>query len=70
MIEEIEVIGQMSLFDPDTWYGKMYREPLVQTKERTLESSLKKQRKSQTKTPLFLDLRGGVEVVTFRVHLG
>ena len=59
MIEEIEVIGQMSLFDPDTWYGKMYREPLVQTKERTLESSLKKQRKSQTKTPLFLDLRGG-----------
>lgn len=51
--------GQMSLFDLDTWCGKMLQEHSVATKERISEPSLKKPQKSQTKTPLFLDLRGG-----------
>ena len=54
--------GQISIFDwlsPDTWSGKTYQEPSVQTKEKISDASSKKQRKSQIKTPLFLDLRGG-----------
>ena len=47
----------MSLFDLDTWCGKTYQEPSAQTKEKTSGVSLKKQRGSQIKTPLFLDLR-------------
>ena len=54
--------GQMSIFDifsQDTWSGRTSQEPSVQTKERTSKQSLKKQRKSAIKMPLFLDLRGG-----------
>ena len=57
-----EVEGQLSIFDifsPDIWSGKTCQEPLVQTKEKISDASLKKQRKSQMKLPLFLDLRGG-----------
>lgn len=50
---------QTSLFDPDGWFGKMSPEPSVATKVKISESSSKKQRGSQIKTPLFLDLRGG-----------
>ena len=52
--------GQMSIFDllsPDTWSGKTSQEPSVQTKEKTLDVSLKKRRGSSVKMPLFLDLR-------------
>ena len=56
--------GQMTIFDilsPDGWYGKTCREPLVREPQRavTSDASLKKPQKSQIKTPLFLDLRGG-----------
>ena len=57
-----EVEGQLSIFEifsPDIWSGKMSQEPLAQTKERTSDAYLKKQRKSSVKMPLFLDLRGG-----------
>lgn len=60
MTKEIE--GQMSIFDfldPDIWSGKMSPEHSVPTREKTSEPPLKKRRKSQTKMPLFLDLRGG-----------
>ena len=53
--------GQMSIFDllsPDTWSGKTCPEPSVQTKAKTSAASLKKQRGSSVKMPLFLDLRG------------
>ena len=49
--------GQVSWFDQDTWFGKTYLEPLAPTEEKTSESSLKKSAKSQTRLPLFLDLR-------------
>ena len=57
MTEQLE--GQESLFDLDTWSGKMYQEPSVVTEEKTSESSSKKQQGSPTVVPLFLDLRGG-----------
>ena len=59
MIEE-QIKGQMSIFDLDIWSGKMSPEPSVPTKAKTSAPSLKKQRVSQIRTPLFLDLRGGV----------
>ena len=43
----------------DIWYGKTSPELSPVTRERTSESSSKKQRGSSIKTPLFLDLRGG-----------
>ena len=49
--------GQMSIFDQDTWCGKMSPEPSVPTKEKTSASSLKNSQKSKTTMPLFLDLR-------------
>jgi len=49
--------GQMSIFDLGIWYGKTSKEPLVPTKERILEQSLRKQQKLSVKMPLFLDLR-------------
>jgi hypothetical protein len=52
-----ETAEQVSIFDQDTWFGRTSPEPSVATKEKTSESSLKKQPKSQTKMPLFLDLR-------------
>ena len=51
----------MSIFDmfsQDTWFGRMYQEHLVQTKEKTSEQLSKKPQKSRIKMPLFLDLRG------------
>lgn len=49
--------GQMSLFGPDSWSGKMSPERSVPTKEKTLGSSSKKRQGSKTRMPLFLDLR-------------
>ena len=54
-----EMDGQVSMFDLDTQYTKMSLEHSVATKERTSASSSKKPQKSQTKMPLFLDLRTG-----------
>ena len=56
-----QIPGQMSMFDQDTWYGRMFREHSAVTKEMTSDVSLKKQPKSQTKMPQFLDLRGALE---------
>ena len=54
---------QLSITDlyPDSWCGKMYPEPCpAETqKEKTSGSSLKKQRGSSSRMPLFLDLRSG-----------
>lgn len=47
----------MEQFTLDLWCGKTSQEPCPATKEKTSESSLKKPRKSQSQTPLFLDLR-------------
>lgn len=41
---------QESLFGPDSWYGKTYREPSAQTKETTSAPSSKKQSGSQSRT--------------------
>lgn len=49
--------GQMSLFDLDTWSGRTCREHSAATAAKTSESSSKRQPKSQTRMPLFLDLR-------------
>ena len=46
-------------YTQDSLFGKMSPEPSAATKEKTSESSLKKQPRSQTKMPLFLDLRTG-----------
>ena len=53
--------GQLSIedvFGPGLWSGRMSPEPSVQTVEKTSAPSLKKRQKSQTKMPLFLDMRG------------
>ena len=59
MTEALE--GQMNLFDLDTWSGKTYREPYRQEnrKEKTSGSSSKKRQGSNSRMPLYLDLRGG-----------
>ena len=60
VFDNYECEGQMTIFDVfprDTLSTKMSQGPSVQTKERTSDVSLKKLRKLQTKTPLFLDLR-------------
>ena len=51
----------MSFADLDTWFGKMFPEPChpEAQKEKTSGSFLKKQRGSQNRLPLFLDLRSG-----------
>lgn len=49
--------GQMSLFDLDTWSGRMSAEHSAVTAEKTSEPSLKKLRGWSPKMPLFLDLR-------------
>ena len=54
---KVEIEGQMSIFDLDLWSGKMCAERSAVTTEKISEPSLKKQRGSQIKTPLFLDLR-------------
>ena len=52
-----EVEGQMSIFDLGIWSGKTSQEPCRQTEERISESSSKRRQESQTRMPLFLDLR-------------
>ena len=54
---KVEIEGQMSIFNLDLWSGKMCVERSAVTTEKISEPSLKKQRGSQIKTPLFLDLR-------------
>ena len=43
----------------DTYYGKMCQEPFHQTKEKTLDASLKKLQELKIPQLNFLDLRGG-----------
>ena len=52
-----QIKGQVSLFDQDSWCGKMFPEPCPQTKAKTSGASLKKRQGSPKKMPLFLDLR-------------
>ena len=52
-----EMDGQLSLFDQDSWSGKMSQERSRPTKERTSESSSKRSQGSKIKMPLYLDLR-------------
>ena len=56
MTDEI-MEGQVSIFDRDTWFGKMYPEPCQVTKAKTSDASSKKQPKSSKKMPLYLNLR-------------
>lgn len=50
--------GQVSMFDPDTWSGKMSPEPSAQIKGKTSQQSLKKRSESQSrKLPMFLYLK-------------
>ena len=51
-----QLVGQVSLFDLDTWSGKTSPEPCPQTKAKTSAASLKKQPKSSKRMPLFLNL--------------
>ena len=51
-----QLVGQTSLFDQDTWYGKTCQEPCHQTKEKTSDASSKKRQRSSKKMPQFLDL--------------
>ena len=51
--------GQMSIFDLDMPCGKMFPEHSAATKERILGSSSKNSAKSQTKQPMFLNLKRG-----------
>lgn len=63
--------GQISMFDilnQDSWSGKMSPEPLVQTKEMTLDVYLKKFAELRIKPPLFL-FQGG-QVVNKWMHHG
>ena len=56
MTDEI-MAGQVSLFDQDTWSGKMSLEPCPQTKAKTSGVSSKKPQGSSKKMPIYLDLR-------------
>ena len=51
--------GQVTWSDLGISFGKMFQELSVPTEEKTSASSSKKSAKSQTKLPLFLDLRKG-----------
>ena len=55
MTEQLE--GQMSIYDLAGWSGKTCSEPSRATPGRTSELSSKKPQRSQTRPPLFLDLR-------------
>lgn len=50
MIEE-QIPGQIDLFGPDTWSGRMCQEHSAATKAKTSGSSLKRSSKSQSRTP-------------------
>ena len=52
-----EMVGQMSIFDLDSWFGKMSQEHSAPTAEKISEPSSKRQQKSSVKMPLYLDLR-------------
>ena len=53
-------MDQITLFDTDDiWFGKMSEESSPQTDARITGRSLKKPQESQTRVPLFLDLRRG-----------
>ena len=58
---------QLTVFDvyPDTWCGRTFQESSQAEiqKEKTSESSLKKQRGLSSRMPLFLDLRSGATAV-------
>ena len=65
-LDKYQCEGQMSIFDmfpQDMLFTKTSPELLVQTRERTSDVSLRKLRKLQMKTPLFLDLRGQSGVI-------
>ena len=50
--------NQMSMFDPDTWSGKMSQEPSVPTEAKTSQRSSKKPSGSQSrKPPMWMCLR-------------
>ena len=53
------MVEQIPMFTPDSWFGKMFRERSVPTRERTSEPCWRKLQGSQTKPFLFLDMRGG-----------
>lgn len=53
-----QIKGQMSIFDPDIWCGKMSQELYPPTEAKTSEPSSKKPRGLSKRMPLFLDLRG------------
>lgn len=52
-----EVEGQLSLFDPGSWFGKTSPELSAATAAKTSEPCSKRSSASKIKTPLFLDLR-------------
>ena len=52
MTDNYTVDGQMSMFDQDTWCGKMFAEPSVPTKEQTSKRSSRKSSRSSAKMPL------------------
>lgn len=54
-----ELDGQTSLFDPDLWSGKTSPGRSAQEAAKTSEPCSKKRQGSQTRVPLFLDLRKG-----------
>ena len=57
VLDKYSCEGQMSLFDPDTWCGRMCQVPSQVTKEQISKPSLKKQPKWQKGMPAYLDLR-------------
>lgn len=62
VLDNYQCEGQMSMFDiygQDLWFGRTYPEPSAATKEKTSGASLKKQRGSLIKMPLFLCLTSG-----------
>ena len=65
-----QVEGQMSLFGPDTWYGKMSQEPYHQTTGKTSESSSKKRQESPKKMPMFLDLTENGQIADASWEMG
>ena len=58
---QTESVGeQLGLFDQDSWCGRMFQEPLVQTKEKTSKPSSQRSSGSQTQTlPMCLCLTRG-----------
>ena len=62
VLDNYQCEGQLTLgeiYDLDSWFGKTSKERSLQTKGKTSERSSRKLQGSQTKMPLFLDLRTG-----------